>query len=69
MDNIVESAKYNGVSLAITSDDLTSWKKMKTIEFKSCYDSSPGKLQIKGRDLEEGIFFLSHRSKFESLYN
>ena len=42
--------------MEISTEDLNNWTKEKTITFESCYDSSPGKLQIKGRDLEEGIF-------------
>ena len=54
IDNIVESVKYNEDALTITSDDLNNWKKLKTIEFESCYDSNPGKLEVKGSDLTEG---------------
>ena len=56
IDNIVESVKYNGDALTITSDDLSNWQKLKTVEFESCFDSNPGKLQVKGSDIEEGNF-------------
>ena len=58
IDNIVESVKYNGDALTITGDDLNNWKKLKTIEFESCFDNNPGKLQVKGSDGEEGNFSL-----------
>ena len=58
IDNEVESAKYNGDSLTITTDDLTAWSKLKTIEFQSCHDSNPGKLQIKGINSEDSMYFL-----------
>ena len=58
IDNIVESVKYNGDALTITSDDLSNWQKLKTIEFESCFDSNPGKLQVKGSDGDEGILSL-----------
>ena len=58
IDNIVESVKYNGDALTITSDDLSNWQKLKTIEFESCFDSNPGKLQVKGSDGDEGNFSL-----------
>ena len=60
IDNIVESVKYNGDALTITSDDLNNWKKLKTIEFESCYDSNPGKLQVKGSDLTEGKLSITY---------
>ena len=52
MDNIVESAKYNGDSLTIAThgNGLTDWTKEKKVTFESCNDGSPGKLTIKGSD-------------------
>ena len=68
IDNIAESAKYNGDSLTITTNDLNDWKEEKTVTFESCYDGSPGKLTIKGSDLTDGklniVFSPLQPSKF-----
>ena len=50
VDNEVEYAKYNGAALTITTDDLTSWKKLKSVQFQSCSEENPGTLQVKGTD-------------------
>jgi hypothetical protein len=54
IDNVVISAKYNGIPLEIQTEDLENWKKEKMISFVSCEDeSSPGILEIKGNDLAD----------------
>ena len=57
IDNVVDSATYGGNTLTITGDDLSNWKKEKSVTFESCYDSSPGTLTMKGSDneMEGGI--------------
>ena len=52
MDNIIESANYNGDSLTIAThgNGLRDWSKEKKVAFESCNDGSPGKLTIKGSD-------------------
>ena len=66
IDNVVDSASYGGNTLTITSDDLSSWSKEKSVTFESCDDSSPGTLEIKGSDNEAGgismfTFFSTYR--------
>ena len=49
MDNVVDSATYDGNKLTITGDAyLGDSTKVKSVTFESCYDSSPGTLYIKG---------------------
>ena len=49
MDNVVDSATYDGHELAITGNDyLGDSTKVKSVTFESCYESSPGTLYIKG---------------------
>ena len=48
IDGVVDSAKYNGDALTITTTDLTDWNQVKTVTFDSCYDSSPGTVSVKG---------------------
>ena len=52
IDNVVDSATYGGNTLTIMGDDLSDWKKEKSVTFESCDDSSPGTLVIKGSDIE-----------------
>ena len=54
IDNVVDSATYNGDALTITSDGLSNWPKEKLVTFESCDDSSPGTLLIKGSDNQVG---------------
>ena len=55
IDNVVDSATYEGITLAITGDEnLAAWEKEKSVTFESCYDSSPGTLVIKGSDYDVG---------------
>ena len=55
VDNVVDSATYNGITLAITGDEnLADWSIKKSVTFESCDDSSPGTLVIKGSDSEVG---------------
>ena len=55
IDNVVDSATYEGITLAITGDEnLATWTEEKTVTFESCYDSSPGTLVIKGSDNDVG---------------
>ena len=55
IDNVVDLATYEGITLAITGDEnLASWEKEKSVTFESCYDKSPGTLVIKGSDNEVG---------------
>ena len=55
IDNVVDLATYEGITLAITGDkNLAAWEKEKSVTFESCYDSSPGTLVIKGSDNEVG---------------
>ena len=54
IDNVVDSATYGGNTLTIMGDDLSDWKKEKSVTFESCYDSSPGTLVIKGSDYDVG---------------
>ena len=54
IDNVVDSATYGGNKLTIMGDDLSDWKKEKSVTFESCYDSSPGTLVIKGSDNDVG---------------
>ena len=54
IDNVVDSATYNGNTLTITSDGLSKWSKEKLVTFESCDDSSPGTLLMKGSDNEVG---------------
>ena len=53
IDNVVDSATYDGMTLAITGD-LATWTEEKSVTFESCYDSSPGTLVIKGSDNDVG---------------
>jgi len=48
VDDIVNSVKYNDVSLAITGGSI--WEEEKVISFQSCCDNCPGVLEIKGTD-------------------
>ena len=48
IDGVVDSAKYNGDALTITTTDLTDWNQVKSVTFDSCYDSSPGTVSVKG---------------------
>ena len=48
IDSVVDSAKYNGNALTITSTDLSDWTQVKSVTFESCYDSNPGTLSVKG---------------------
>ena len=49
MDNVIDSATYDGNKLTITGDNyLGDSTKVKSVTFESCYDSSPGTLHIKG---------------------
>ena len=66
IDNVVDSATYDGITLAITGDEnLANWVEEKAVTFESCYDSSPGTLVIKGSDNDAGgtyfnaYFFIS----------
>ena len=66
IDNVVDSATYEGITLAITgNENLASWEKEKLVTFESCFDSSPGTLVIKGSDNDAGgtyfnaYFFIS----------
>ena len=54
MDNVVDSATYDGNKLTITGDVayLDDWTKVKSVTFDSCYDSSPGTLYIKGSNAD-----------------
>ena len=55
IDNVVDSATYDGITLAITGDEnLANWVEEKSVTFESCYDSSPGTLVIKGSDNDVG---------------
>ena len=55
IDNVVDSATYDGITLAITGDEnLANWVEVKSVTFDSCYDSSPGTLVIKGSDNDVG---------------
>ena len=55
IDNVVDSATYEGITLAITGDEnLATWTEEKSVTFESCYDSSPGTLVIKGSDNDVG---------------
>ena len=60
IDNVVISAKYNGMPLLIQTEDLENWKKEKIISFVSCEDeSSPGILEIKGNDAaDSGMYYI-----------
>ena len=50
LDNRVNSVKYNGVPLGISSPgSLGSWQAEKVISFQSCCDNCPGVLEIKGK--------------------
>ena len=55
IDNKVEHATYNGDILTITTDDLTSWQSLKSVEFESCSDTNPGILQVKGTDYASNV--------------
>ena len=57
IEDLTESAEYNGSPLDITTESLSEWNKAKTVTFESCYDSSPGTLTIKGSDNESGKIF------------
>ena len=49
MDNVVDSATYDGHELTIAGNDyLGDSTKVKSVTFESCYESSPGTLYIKG---------------------
>ena len=48
IDGVVDSAKYNGDALTITTTDLSDWNQVKSVTFDSCYDSSPGTISVKG---------------------
>ena len=48
IDGVVDSSKYNGNALTITTNDLSDWNQVKWVTFDSCYDSSPGTLSVKG---------------------
>ena len=51
MDDVVDSATYDGNELTITGaldDYLGDSTKVKSVTFESCYESSPGTLYIKG---------------------
>ena len=56
MDNVVNWAKYNGYPLQISGGAVNNWQKEKVISFKSCSDSSPGILEIKGKHIPGKIF-------------
>ena len=49
VDNVVNSAKYNGYPLQISGGAVNNWQKEKVISFQSCCDSCPGILEIKGK--------------------
>ena len=79
IDNVVDSATYDGITLAITGDEnLANWVEEKSVTFESCYDSSPGTLVIKGSDNEVGgismltflhqcgLLLLSYKFQFNS---
>ena len=39
IDNVVDSATYEGITLAITgNENLASWEKEKLVTFESCFD-------------------------------
>ena len=49
IDNVVDLATYDGITLAITGDEnLANWVEVKSVTFDSCYDSSPGTVSVKG---------------------
>ena len=53
LDNVVDSATYDGNRLTITGDAyLDDSTKVKSVTFESCYDSSPGTLYIKGSNAD-----------------
>merc|ERR1712025_1302282 len=54
VDNTVNWAKYNGIPLTISGGDNNDWQKEKVVSFESCCDSSPGVLEIKGTDWDNG---------------
>ena len=49
MDNVVDSATYDGNELTISANDST---KVNSVTFESCYDSSPGALYIKSTNAD-----------------
>ena len=66
IDNVVDSATYDGNTLTITGDDLSNWKKEKSVTFESCHDLSPGTLVIKGSNDEgEGTYLNVYFFQFE----
>ena len=51
IDNVVDSVTYDGITLAVTSEEgLDNWTIEKSVTFESCFDSRPGTLVIKGSD-------------------
>ena len=66
IDNVVDSATYDGNTLTITGDDLSNWKTEKLVTFESCHDLSPGTLVIKGSNDEgEGKYLIVYFSQIE----
>ena len=66
IDNVVDSATYDGNTLTITGDYLSHWKKEKSVTFESCHDLSPGTLVIKGSNDEgEGTYLNVYFFQFE----
>ena len=53
VDNEVVEIFYNNTKLTVKGD-LNDWRKEKTITFENCDGRYPGKLTIKGKDLETG---------------
>merc|ERR1711971_853722 len=53
VDDVVDSVKYNGVSLGISGGPPggATWEEEKVISFQSCCDNCPGVLEIKGTDV------------------
>ena len=51
VDDVVDSVKYNGVSLGISGGPPggATWEEEKVISFQSCCDNCPGVLEIKGK--------------------
>ena len=55
IDNVVDLATYNGMTLAIAgNENLANWSIKKSVTFESCDDGSPGTLAIKGSDSGDG---------------
>ena len=48
---MVNWVKYNDKTLQISGGAVNNWQKEKVISFKSCSDSSPGILEIKGKHI------------------